>query len=192
MRHIIALTILVLTISAPVSTSPADSPPAPPPRVHSPPPAADMRPVQVPPILRPVAPYLSIVQRESKAHGVPASLVVTLILVESGGRVDAVSSEGALSLMQIMPMHADMCDYCDLRIPENNIRVGVLLLRGYADWAGASAECLAQGPGGDGGCAWRTDLALSAYNSGPRGGFQRAYVAAVRNLWPEVKGAMAA
>ena len=192
MKRLLAITVLVLVISAPVPTASADSPPAPRPRVHSPPPAGDTRPVPAPTILRPVAPYLSIVDGESQAHGIPASLVVTLILVESDGDARALSGEGAQGLMQLEPgtLHW-ICASCDPWRPEDNIRAGVLYLRWLASYYHISEGCLSEGPGGDADCAWRTDEMLSGYNAGVAGSYASGYVAAVRKLWPEVKGEMA-
>ncbi|MCD4733853.1 lytic transglycosylase domain-containing protein [bacterium] len=90
--------------------------------------------------------------------GVDAALVLALIEAESSFDPEALSSAGAVGLMQLMPGTAeeiarkhDLSADFDLRDPETNLRLGCLLLR----------DLLAR-YGGD------TVSALAAYNAGPR------------------------
>jgi len=90
--------------------------------------------------------------------GVDAALVLALIEAESGSDPEAISSAGAVGLMQLMPRTAkevarkhDLSESFELKDPETNLRLGCLLLR----------DLLAR-YGGD------TVSALAAYNAGPR------------------------
>jgi hypothetical protein len=49
-----------------------------------------------------VSDYRALIVREARAHGLQPSLVAGLIDVESGGQPDAVSSAGAVGLMQVL------------------------------------------------------------------------------------------
>ena len=73
------------------------------------------------------------VYHEATLAGLPPELVLALIQVESAFRIDAVSSAGAVGLMQIMPfwirelgLPAD-----DLKDPWRNLRYGCTILAHY-------------------------------------------------------------
>lgn len=101
-------------------------------------------------------PYGKTVKKYSEKFDVPQNLVYAVIRVESNFDSDALSSSGAVGLMQIMPIaYKDYCldtgedyDVSLLSDPETNIRVGVYLLsrlyHTYGNW----------------------DTALAAYNAG--------------------------
>ena len=87
------------------------------------------------------APRLQVLQELARAHGtqilmatvgtdVSPALVLAVIGIESGGRVDAVSPAGARGLMQLIPDTAARFGVTDSTDPEQNIRGGVA----YLDW----------------------------------------------------------
>ncbi|MDX5402362.1 MAG: lytic transglycosylase domain-containing protein [Rhodobacterales bacterium] len=80
---------------------------------------------------------------------VSPALVLAVIAVESSGRADAVSSAGAVGLMQLIPATADRFGVADSLNAGQNIKGGVA----YLDW-------LLQEFGGD------PILALAGYNAG--------------------------
>jgi hypothetical protein len=59
---------------------------------------------------------------------VSPALVLAVIAIESGGRVDAVSGAGAQGLMQLMPVTAERFGVTDALQPAENIRGGVAYL----------------------------------------------------------------
>jgi soluble lytic murein transglycosylase-like protein len=59
---------------------------------------------------------------------VSPALVLAVIAIESGGRVDAVSSAGAQGLMQLMPAVAERFGVSDALLPAENIKGGVAYL----------------------------------------------------------------
>lgn len=85
------------------------------------------------------APRLQTLQEVVRAHGpqilvstidaqVSPALVLAVIAVESGGRVDAVSGAGAQGLMQLMPDTATRFDVSNSLDPAQNIRGGATYL----------------------------------------------------------------
>lgn len=87
------------------------------------------------------APRLQRLQEIATVHGaeilkatigteVSPALVLAVIGIESGGRVDAVSSAGAVGLMQLIPATADRFGVADSANPVDNIKGGVA----YLDW----------------------------------------------------------
>ncbi len=86
----------------------------------------------------------------SRKEQVPRKLLARLIQMESGYRPCAVSSKGALGLMQLMPATLSELNVSDPFDPKQNLAAGVTLLKR-----------LSQQYGGE----WK--LALSAYNAGP-------------------------
>lgn len=81
---------------------------------------------------------LQAVLREAcEEHGVPVSLALGLIEVESGFRTDAVSSEGAYGLCQLNPRYFP----ADLD-PAGNITAGVAWLGGLLERHGDAAAAL--------------------------------------------------
>jgi len=73
--------------------------------------------------------YDSIIEKLSRAHGVPADLVHSVIKVESNYNAQAVSPKGAMGLMQLMPETAKYYGVSDPYNPEENIRGGILYLK---------------------------------------------------------------
>lgn len=94
--------------------------------------------------------YDGLIERHAAAIGVRPDLVRAVIQVESAYNPRAVSSVGALGLMQLMPGTADELGVSDPFDPDQNIRGGVTYLRRLLDRYDGSEE-----------------LALAAYNAGP-------------------------
>jgi len=100
-----------------------------------------------------VAPYAAFVAEAARRFGVPERWIWAVMRIESRGRVRAVSSKGAMGLMQIMPdtwieLRARYRLGADAYDPRNNILAGAAYLREMHDRYGA--------PG-----------FLAAYNAGP-------------------------
>ena len=74
--------------------------------------------------------YLPHVFKAAKLHGVSPLLVASIIHVESRGNHKAVSSAGALGLMQVMPFNAKICNLSldNLKKPVPNIYCGTKLI----------------------------------------------------------------
>lgn len=76
---------------------------------------------------------LERVYREAQLANLPPALVLALIEVESAFRSRAVSSAGAVGLMQIMPFWIDELGLAadDLKVPSRNLRYGCTILAHY-------------------------------------------------------------
>lgn len=94
--------------------------------------------------------YDSLIETYAGKYGVDPSLVRAVIQTESGGNPRAVSSAGALGLMQLMPGNVKESGITDPFDPEQNIAAGTQQLSG-----------LMKQYNGD------LDLALAGYNAGP-------------------------
>lgn len=90
-----------------------------------------------------------IVSRVAEEYNIDEELIRALIQIESSWRHDAVSSRGAMGLMQLMPRTAEMLGVEDAFDPEQNIRGGVRYLARLTDKYNGDIE-----------------LALAAYNAG--------------------------
>ena len=90
------------------------------------------------------------VNQAARMHGLDPALVKAIIEVESGGRIDAVSSKGAVGLMQLMPETARELGVADRTDAHQNIKGGTEYLKSLLE-------------------RFRGDviLALAAYNAGP-------------------------
>ena len=98
-------------------------------------------------------PYENFVREAAQRFGVPASWIGAVMAIESGGDVLALSSQGAMGLMQIMPdtwadLRARHGLGADPYAPRDNILAGAAYLRELYDRYGS--------PG-----------FLAAYNAGP-------------------------
>jgi soluble lytic murein transglycosylase-like protein len=128
-----------------------------------------------PPMNRRSQLYDALIEQEAAAHAVDPNLVRAVIQAESAFNPWARSHKGAMGLMQLMPATARAYGVLDPYNPVQNIRAGVAylkrLLMRFAD---------------------NVELALAAYNAGPRAveryGTQvppyretRNYVAKIRN-----------
>lgn len=88
--------------------------------------------LEKPPPKLPDATRESIIEREAKINKVSVALVHAIIEQESKNNRFAVSSAGAIGLMQVMPANASMCGYDHpslLYDEENNIVCGVRILK---------------------------------------------------------------
>lgn len=133
---------------------------------------------QIAPLGRPASAdrYAAHVAEASQRFGVPAAWIWAVMRAESAGDVRAISSAGAMGLMQIMPD-----TWADLRVrhrlgsdpydPRDNILAGVAYLREMHDRYGS--------PG-----------FLAAYNAGP--GRYEEYLAGARSLPAETRAYVAA
>ncbi|MFN3604067.1 MAG: lytic transglycosylase domain-containing protein [Leptonema sp. (in: bacteria)] len=90
----------------------------------------------------------SLVEKISKEEGVSSNLVKAIIATESNFNPSAISSKGAIGLMQLMPQTAKMLQVDPNKI-EENIRGGIQYLKLMANKYK------------------NLDLALAAYNAGP-------------------------
>ena len=66
----------------------------------------------------------AIVSEESRAHNVPSTLVRAVISQESGGDPSAISSAGAMGLMQLMPGTANEYGIANPFDPQSNVAAG--------------------------------------------------------------------
>lgn len=73
--------------------------------------------------------YHPIILKAASRYEVDPALVKAVILAESGYDPQAVSSQGATGLMQLMPRTAEALGVEDAFNPENNVNAGVRYLR---------------------------------------------------------------
>src|SRR5687768_15702154 len=95
------------------------------------------------------APFEASIVQHSRQHKVAADLVRAVIQVESAFNPVAVSTKGAMGLMQLMPATATELGVGNPFDPDQNIRGGVQYLRRLLDRYNGNVE-----------------LALAAYNAG--------------------------
>ena len=94
--------------------------------------------------------FSTIIDAASRRHGVEEALVHALIFTESSYDPRAVSSQGAMGLMQLMPETARRYGVRDALDPAENVEGGARMLRELLDLFDDNME-----------------LALAAYNAGP-------------------------
>ena len=98
--------------------------------------------------------YKAEIESASKLYGVDSALIASVINAESGYKANAVSSKGAVGLMQVMPATAEWVakkmkiELYDLKDPKTNILIGTYYLKYLLDKFGD------------------TKTALMAYNAG--------------------------
>jgi len=95
--------------------------------------------------------YHSIVLKAASHYMVDPALVKAIIMAESGYDPQAVSSEGASGLMQLMPRTAEALGVEDAFDPEHNVNAGVRYFKYLLEEFNDDIE-----------------LALAAYNAGSR------------------------
>ena len=93
--------------------------------------------------------YDSMIRAAAEEHSIPYHTLFALIVNESGGHPEAVSSAGARGLTQIMPRTAAGYSCGNLADPERSIKCGARILADYTRWLG------------------NLDLGLAAYAIGP-------------------------
>ena len=74
-------------------------------------------------------PYASLLTEAAELYALPRELVCAVMKVESGGNPNAVSSSGALGLMQLMPFTAADLGLTDAFDPRQNVFGGARFLR---------------------------------------------------------------
>lgn len=94
--------------------------------------------------------YKTIIEDAARKYNVPAKLIESVIKHESGFNPVAVSSAGAMGLMQLMPSTAKYLGVTDATNPTQNIMGGAKYLRQMLDKFNGDMS-----------------LALAAYNAGP-------------------------
>ncbi len=94
-------------------------------------------------------PIASIIATYAEQYALDPALLKAVIKVESNFNSDAVSSKGAIGLMQLMPLTAAALHVLDPFDPKDNIRAGAALLRRLLDRFGGDLS-----------------LALAAYHAG--------------------------
>ena len=94
--------------------------------------------------------YGSIIEKASRSYNVDPRLIYSVIMAESGGKADAISSKGARGLMQLMDNTALEMGVADSLNPHQNIVGGTKYLRQLLDRYNGNMK-----------------LALAAYNAGP-------------------------
>lgn len=99
---------------------------------------------------RRISKFEHIINEVSKQYELPASLLKSVIAVESGGNPYAISPAGAKGLMQLIDSTANYVGVTKVFDPEENIKGGAKYLREMLDTFGGNL-----------------DLALAAYNAGP-------------------------
>jgi soluble lytic murein transglycosylase-like protein len=92
----------------------------------------------------------SLVTPEAYSQGVPRALVRAVLMAESAGDPNAMSSAGAQGLMQLMPATAAGCGISDPFDPQQNVQCGTSYLHGLL-------------------ARYHNDVtkAVAAYNAGP-------------------------
>jgi soluble lytic murein transglycosylase-like protein len=90
-----------------------------------------------------------MIERVANAHDLRPELIHAVIRAESAYQADAVSSKGAVGLMQLMPATAERYGVVDRSDPEQNVQGGVAYLRDLLELFESDLR-----------------LALAAYNAG--------------------------
>lgn len=130
--------------------------------------------------LRPGAnvPYRVLVEKYASLYSLDPTLVAAIIQQESGGNPTAVSSAGAIGLMQIMPItRADQCPGADLYDPEQNIACGTKHFRWTLDQVGGNVNNAVM--------AYHSGVTALKVN-GPRP-IDQQYLTAVTGYWQSAK-----
>lgn len=124
----------------------------------------------------PSAKLAELIERFAGEHDLDPRLVQAVMQAESGYNAKALSTKGAIGLMQLMPATARELSVADPWDPEQNVRGGVTYLKRMLDLFSQDL-----------------DFALAAYNAGPNAVLEhagvppypetRAYVEKVRCLY---------
>lgn len=100
--------------------------------------------------------WKSLIEEKSAEYGIDPDLVAAVMLQESGGQAEAISSSGAVGLMQVMPRDGIAATFiCDgqpcfsnrpstenLLAPDFNIEYGVSMLSNLISQKGSLREAL--------------------------------------------------
>ena len=93
-----------------------------------------------------------LIRNAAEKHNLPSAFIQSIVAAESAFRSDAVSSKGALGLMQVMPETASEMGL-DASIPEQNVEAGTKYLKGLIGYYGKRRDWLKR--------------TIAAYNAGP-------------------------
>ncbi|MBG0784656.1 MAG: transglycosylase SLT domain-containing protein [Anaerolineaceae bacterium] len=100
--------------------------------------------------------WCDLIQTAAQETGLPANLIAAVMLQESGGASDVISSSGAVGLLQVMPRDGIAADFMcingpcfasrptteELLDPAYNIQFGSQMLAGLASTHGSYREAL--------------------------------------------------
>jgi hypothetical protein len=122
-----------------------------------------------------IAQWCGLIQKYAKMRGLDPNLVAAIIFIESKGEPEALSSQGAVGLMQVMPsdnaatqqfgsMFADRPTRKELLDPEENISSGTKILSSYIDYTGSARDGLKKYGPMDYGYKY-VDLVMGAYET---------------------------
>lgn len=90
-----------------------------------------------------IAQWESLIVKYAAQYGLDPALVAAVMTVESGGRQSAISSAGAVGLMQVMPyesnprMFYDRPRRAELLVPDTNVNWGCKILADCIRWRGS-------------------------------------------------------
>lgn len=107
------------------------------------------------------SPYDVYFEEAARTYNVPAALLISMGMVESGFNPNAVSPAGAIGVMQLMPATAASLGVANPYDPRENIM-------GAAKYMAQSLEMFQSYPNG-------LELAIAAYNAGPGGVINAGY-----------------
>jgi hypothetical protein len=102
--------------------------------------------------------FADLIAAASRRHGVDEALVHSIVFIESSYDPEAVSPQGALGLMQLMPVTAERYGVGDALDPAQNIEGGVRFVRDLLDLFDGDVE-----------------LAIAAYNAGANAVIRAGY-----------------
>ena len=103
-----------------------------------------------------VQPWCDLIETAAEKYGVDALLIASVMLQESGGQAEIMSSSGAVGLMQVMPSDGIAADFqcingpcfasrptiAELKDPAFNVEYGVHMLAGLIEKNGDVREAL--------------------------------------------------
>jgi len=125
----------------------------------------------------------AMVSQAARDNNVPSTLLYAMLQAESGGNPDAISRDGAMGLMQLMPATAAACHLQSAFDPQENVECGASYL----------SQMLARFDN-------NVTLAVAAYNAGPNAVAQyhgvppfpetQVYVRRVLNAYQSAGGAL--
>lgn len=131
-------------------------------------------------IRKPPAEVRAMVTKMAPNYGLDPELVLAVIAVESGYRVDVVSDKNAMGLMQLIPETAERFGVTKPFDPEQNLRGGMKYLRWLlAHFDGNVTFALAGYNAGEG--------AVRQYKGIPPYRETQDYVVKVRSIYPRVR-----
>ncbi len=111
--------------------------------------------------------YLTIIQYEATRAALDPQLVLALITVESKFNKYAISSSGALGMMQIMPFWQAQIGTINQNLfdVETNIRYGCTILRYYLQRENGNMDRALSAYNGSTGQAWYPSMVMQAYST---------------------------